>query len=120
LVETGQPRANTEGCSGRLCAGFRRGRDGIHSHARHRKCTSGRIGGLGRRTRTLAESPLLKERPPSWGLLPTGKDSRNKHRTLEGRPVAIIKLPGIVACTGAVVVVSESSNPEAILTLKLT
>jgi hypothetical protein len=34
--------------------------------------------------------------------------------------VAIRKLPGIVACTGAVVVVSENSNPEAILTLKLT
>jgi len=34
--------------------------------------------------------------------------------------VAITKLPGIVACTGAVVVASESSNPEAILTLKLT
>jgi hypothetical protein len=33
--------------------------------------------------------------------------------------VAITKLPGIVACTGAVVVASESSNPEAILTLKL-
>jgi hypothetical protein len=33
--------------------------------------------------------------------------------------VAITKLPGIVACTGAVVVASESPNPEAILTLKL-
>jgi hypothetical protein len=32
----------------------------------------------------------------------------------------ITKLPGIVACTGAVVVASESSNPEALLTLKLT
>ena len=31
----------------------------------------------------------------------------------------ITKLPGIVACTGAVVVASENSNPEAILTLKL-
>jgi hypothetical protein len=34
--------------------------------------------------------------------------------------VAILKLPGIVACTGAVVVASENSNPETILTLKLT
>jgi hypothetical protein len=34
--------------------------------------------------------------------------------------VAITKLPGIAACTGAVVVASESCNPEAILTLKLT
>jgi hypothetical protein len=34
--------------------------------------------------------------------------------------VAITKLPGIVACTGAVVVASESSNPAAIVTLKLT
>jgi hypothetical protein len=33
--------------------------------------------------------------------------------------VAITKLPGIVACNGALVVTSESSNPEAILTLKL-
>jgi hypothetical protein len=33
--------------------------------------------------------------------------------------VAITKLPGIAACTGAVVVASENSNPEAILTLKL-
>jgi hypothetical protein len=33
--------------------------------------------------------------------------------------VAITKLPGIVACTGAVVVASENSNPEAILTLRL-
>jgi hypothetical protein len=33
--------------------------------------------------------------------------------------VPITKLPGIVACTGAAVVASESSNPEAILTLKL-
>jgi hypothetical protein len=31
-----------------------------------------------------------------------------------------IKLPGIVACTGAVVVASENSSPEALLTLKLT
>jgi hypothetical protein len=28
-------------------------------------------------------------------------------------------LPGIVACTGAVVVASENSNPEAALVLKL-
>jgi hypothetical protein len=34
--------------------------------------------------------------------------------------VAITKLPDIVACTGAVAVASESSNPEAMLTLKLT
>jgi hypothetical protein len=34
--------------------------------------------------------------------------------------VAITKLPGIVACTGGLVVASESSNPEAILPLKLT
>jgi len=33
--------------------------------------------------------------------------------------VPITKLHGIVACTGAVVVASENSNPEAILTLKL-
>jgi hypothetical protein len=33
--------------------------------------------------------------------------------------VAITKLPSIVACTGAVVMASESSNPEATLTLKL-
>jgi hypothetical protein len=33
--------------------------------------------------------------------------------------MAITKLPGIVACTGGLVVASESSNPEAILTLKL-
>jgi hypothetical protein len=31
----------------------------------------------------------------------------------------ITKLPGIVACTGAVVMASENSNPEARLTLKL-
>ena len=31
----------------------------------------------------------------------------------------ITKLPGIVACTGAIVVVSENSNPEALLMLKL-
>jgi hypothetical protein len=28
-------------------------------------------------------------------------------------------MPGMVACTGAVVVASESSNPEALLTLTL-
>jgi hypothetical protein len=33
--------------------------------------------------------------------------------------VATPKLPGIAACTGAVVAASESSNPEALLTLKL-
>jgi hypothetical protein len=33
--------------------------------------------------------------------------------------VAITKLPGIAACTGGLVVASESSNPEALLTLKL-
>jgi hypothetical protein len=33
--------------------------------------------------------------------------------------VAITKLPGIVACIGGLVVASDSSNPEAILTLKL-
>jgi hypothetical protein len=33
--------------------------------------------------------------------------------------VPVTKLPGIAACTGAVVVASESSNPEATLTLKL-
>jgi hypothetical protein len=32
-------------------------------------------------------------------------------------PVTI--LPGMVACTGAVVVASENSNPEAVLTLTL-
>jgi hypothetical protein len=31
----------------------------------------------------------------------------------------VTKLPGIVACTGAVVVASENSDPEALLTLKL-
>jgi hypothetical protein len=31
----------------------------------------------------------------------------------------VTKLPGIVACTGAVVMASENSNPEARLTLKL-
>jgi hypothetical protein len=33
--------------------------------------------------------------------------------------MSVVMLPGIVACTGAVVVASESSNPEAILTLTL-
>jgi hypothetical protein len=33
--------------------------------------------------------------------------------------VPITKLPGIVACTGAVVVASENSSPEVLLTLKL-
>jgi hypothetical protein len=33
--------------------------------------------------------------------------------------VTITKLPGIAACTGAVVVASENSNPEALLTLRL-
>jgi hypothetical protein len=33
--------------------------------------------------------------------------------------VAITKLPGIASCTGAVVMASERSNPEATLTLKL-
>jgi hypothetical protein len=33
--------------------------------------------------------------------------------------VTVTKLAGIVACTGAVVVASESSSPEALLTLKL-
>ena len=30
------------------------------------------------------------------------------------------KLPGIVACTGTMIVASENSNPEALLTLRLT
>jgi hypothetical protein len=29
------------------------------------------------------------------------------------------RMPGVVACTGGVVQVSENSNPEALLTLKL-
>jgi hypothetical protein len=33
--------------------------------------------------------------------------------------MAVRMLPGMVACTGAVVVASENSNPEAILTLTL-
>jgi hypothetical protein len=33
--------------------------------------------------------------------------------------MAVLMLPGMVACTEAVVVASESSNPEALLTLTL-
>jgi hypothetical protein len=33
--------------------------------------------------------------------------------------MSILMLPGMVACTGAVVVASENSNPEAVLTLTL-
>jgi hypothetical protein len=33
--------------------------------------------------------------------------------------MAVLMLPGMVACMGAVVVASENSNPEAILTLTL-
>jgi hypothetical protein len=33
--------------------------------------------------------------------------------------MSVTKMPGMVACTGAVVVASESSNPEALLTLTL-
>jgi hypothetical protein len=33
--------------------------------------------------------------------------------------MSVVMLPGIVACTGAVVVASENSNPEAVLTLTL-
>jgi hypothetical protein len=33
--------------------------------------------------------------------------------------MTVTRLAGIVACTGAVVVASESSSPEALLTLKL-
>jgi hypothetical protein len=43
----------------------------------------------------------------------------NKEQLKGDGPVAITKLPGIVACTGAAVVASESSNPEALLTLRL-
>jgi hypothetical protein len=39
------------------------------------------------------------------------------HRLRNFMPIT--KLPGVVACSGAVVVASESSNPEALLTLKL-
>jgi hypothetical protein len=34
--------------------------------------------------------------------------------------MSVTKLPGIVACIGAVVMASENSSPEARLTLKLT
>jgi hypothetical protein len=33
--------------------------------------------------------------------------------------MSITRMPGMVACLGAVVVASESSNPEALLTLTL-
>jgi hypothetical protein len=33
--------------------------------------------------------------------------------------MSVTKMPGMVACTGAIVVASESSNPEALLTLTL-
>jgi hypothetical protein len=33
--------------------------------------------------------------------------------------MSVLMLPGMVACTGAVVVASENSNPEAVLTLTL-
>ena len=33
--------------------------------------------------------------------------------------MSVKRMPGMVACTGAVVVASESSNPEATLVLKL-
>jgi hypothetical protein len=33
--------------------------------------------------------------------------------------MAVLMLPGMVACTEAVVIASESSNPEALLTLTL-
>jgi hypothetical protein len=33
--------------------------------------------------------------------------------------MSVRMLPGIVGCTGAVVVASENSNPEAVLTLTL-
>ena len=33
--------------------------------------------------------------------------------------MSVLMLPGMVACTGAVVVASENSNPEALLTLTL-
>src|SRR5580704_3374176 len=66
-------------------------------------------------------SPAFLVGPPSWGLLTAGQGSRNKRGTSrKSRSVANTKLPGIVACTGAVVVASESSNPEATPTLKLT
>jgi hypothetical protein len=33
--------------------------------------------------------------------------------------MSVTKMAGMVACTGAIVVASESSSPEAMLTLKL-
>jgi hypothetical protein len=33
--------------------------------------------------------------------------------------MSVLMLPGMVACTGAVVVASENSSPEAVLTLTL-
>jgi hypothetical protein len=33
--------------------------------------------------------------------------------------MSVLMLPGMVACLGAVVVASENSNPEAVLTLTL-
>ena len=33
--------------------------------------------------------------------------------------MSVTKMPGMVACTGAIVVASESSSPEALLTLTL-
>jgi hypothetical protein len=33
--------------------------------------------------------------------------------------MSVLMLPGMVACTGAVVVASDNSNPEAVLTLTL-
>jgi hypothetical protein len=33
--------------------------------------------------------------------------------------MSVLMLPGMVACTGAVVVASEGTNPEAVLTLTL-
>jgi hypothetical protein len=33
--------------------------------------------------------------------------------------MSVLMLPGMVACTGAVVVASENSNPEAVITLTL-
>ena len=33
--------------------------------------------------------------------------------------MSVVKLPGMVACTGAVVVASENSSPKAVLTLTL-
>jgi hypothetical protein len=69
-----------------------------------------------------ARYPALLPAGPSWGFLAAGKDSKNKHRTSHwGTPSRDHHkaTPGIVACTGAVVMASENSNPEARLTLKL-